>query len=381
MPESTPSKRMFVSMKTKVVYVLILSLAAFGCGGASPYTKAVGSFGDATGASTEALAKAPTTLSRSCWKLADLAYLQSRLERLRAEGTGVPLDENHNGRLGFNEFRKQVLATGSSSYEKYCTDLEATSGAFSLSLGVLLAYGESLKALAEVGGYDGADASTIVTGVTGIANKVRGAEEASSKAVGAIADAVGGLADVMVAKAFKKRVEREMERYIAEADPKVGALVQALGTYIDAVGDELKVKDSDQIALLDSLELSFGLVGASAPAPACAESSGPLVGPKAAPDRVLTEVCLRVALLQSRINTQSALAYFTFALQAAEEVKDSRELRASFRDVLNKLRAAHAKLHAAGEKHTEIRPALAEIADLIAKVNTLKAALNSDEEG
>src|ERR1700733_6280429 len=106
------------------IALLAAPLVACACGPhPPPYTTAAGTYADATKASADAIAGTPSEMSRSCWKLADVSYLQSRLDRVKVGNEMAPPPVSL---VPFAEWRDKAEAFPKVTWTSYCSQLNAS---------------------------------------------------------------------------------------------------------------------------------------------------------------------------------------------------------------------------------------------------------------
>jgi hypothetical protein len=389
---------------------LLLALAPLllaGCPG--PFTRGANAYASATAESAKTLSGAPALLVKSCWKSADVEYLQTRLLRLNAEAKGVRLPSGGDYDVSWEAWREKAHPSldAKKTWKSYCNEIASTGSAFSTALGGLTAYSGALGALAKDGSYDGADVSKSVDGVNKIVAGLEKSPGGPTKAVGAVGVAFGQFASLILAE----RVEADIKEYVTKADPLVKALVDALVVYIEAAEKDLDAIASNQNNLLASFELVFGLIPGDAPAAPPAPSAAPAAAPAKANDapaakgakkpaeaelpadarQALAELrreaeenqktlqLLRstVALITGAANGSKTIAFYQLALTTRGEIEQTKATLDGMKGVLGGLKGAHAQLLKAGQtaETTDFKTLLGMINDLSSKLQTLKASL------
>jgi len=368
-------------------FTLTVSFMCFACNSSSipePYTAAAGTYGDTAKAGALALVSVSTVLSESCRKAANVEYFRSHLLRMRAETLGLP-DEANN--VPFEQFLKKAGATPDGrSYEQFCNALSTTSNAFVAGVGALSAYGQSLQALAKNGGYDGGKLDKLVQNLSKTVSP--NASKDTAAAVNAIGTAVKNLASLIV----NKLVEKNLKRYIVEADPIVGNLTGALQAYVSAVDKEYETLQTRQRGLLNNLELYGGLQASGQPLPACAvtkleRSKRPGFEPKvpptdAHPDMRTEAVCDTLLLLKQKLDADVAMNFYQVATAVGDEMRMTRSKLDGFQQLLSDLKEAHGRLSNAGRdvsKESELKAVLGLLSDALTQIARLQASLSANQ--
>jgi hypothetical protein len=360
--------------------------ALFGCSRAyvaTPYTAAAGTFGDAATKSAPALATLPVVLAQSCWKSGNTAYLQARLDRLNAEAKGIGLPASSAAFLTFAQWREKGPAVSGASWTTYCGDLQRSGAAFTDGVAALTRYGNALEALAKTGGYDGSGLMNLTNNLGKLRDALAASTTDSSKAVAPLADVVGKLGALIESRV----VEADLRSYISEADPKIGALIDALVRYVEAVDREFDVLESRTGQVLGALEILTGFGTVRDPVPACAtvqlmRPSDRGASPEKAPEapganRLLVDVCDTLRFLSRRLDGTIALSFYQFALSTSDDLRDARAALSGYKDLLLRLKSVHKNLLAAGQFDTsaELKGLAGELSDLGAKIGAFGATL------
>ena len=378
----------------------------------TPYTNAASAYGSAANKGAQTLAALPTLVSSSCWKSSNTAYLQSRLERLNADVKGVTLPTTTTAYITFNDWRDQAQALPGHSWNSYCNETNATSKAFTSGIAALTRYANSLQTLVKAGVYDGSGLQNLTTSIGKVRDSVVNNGSDSSTTIGPIADVVGKLSSMIEARV----VEADLGRYVAESDPKVAALIDALVKYLSALDGEFKILQSQTEMTLVSLELSSGLGTERDPLPGCAKVRIPsaphaLVNSKNAAlpeagghkkgsegskplgrtasslhvefavprETQLEDICDTLAFLTRRIDSTIVLSLYQYVLSAADDVRSTRTILNDVLDILGKLKSAHNALRSANNRasQAELKSLVGGLMDLENQIQALQSAVQA----
>ena len=335
----------------------------------TPYTNAASAYGNAAIKSAQTLTALPALVASSCWKSSNTAYLQSRLDRFNAEVKGITLPTTTTAYITFNDWRDQAQAFPGHTWTSYCNETNATSKAFTLGVAALTRYANSLQTLVKAGAYDGSGLQNLTTSIGKVRDAVANNGSDTSTTIAPIADVVGKLSLTIEARI----VEADLGRYVAEADPKVSALLEALAKYLSALDGEFKTLQGQTEVSLVSLELSSGLGTAHDTLPACAKAQFPSA-PSATED-----ICDTLAFLTRRIDSAIALAFYQYAVSTADDLRSTRIILSDFLDILTTLRRSHGALRNANNasSQAEVKSLVGGLMDLETQVQALQNVVHA----
>ena len=215
------------------------------------------------------------------------------------------------------------------TWKDHCDRIAATDKLQAHALSVIAAYGNSLRALAEVGSYDGCDVGGISSKAGSIIATVGGGSGVS-KTVKDVLSGMGDPLNKMTSFLLQSRTQGELRQVITEADPLVQKLLGGLVLYTDATDDEARDLEQRQKDLLSSWELAM---------PAGRDPA-------------------------------RAIQIHTYASQFDEEMLRLRRHQEAHRLALDDLAKAHARLAeaAAGTRAADVKDALKKALGLLTEV-------------
>jgi hypothetical protein len=247
----------------------------------------------------------------------------------------------------------------------------------------LKGYADALTALANTGGYDGADIGKIASDVGGVARKVTGSSLLSSKTVAPVSAAVGALGGLLV----DAHVNSELADFVQSAEPKVATLTSALDEYLKGLGNDFDALEKRTDTVLGLLEQSAGFGATPAPLPGCAgdrlSAEGTAASQQAPAQTSSTELlqtaakadvrgkpsegvhekanaldatqfdglCRTLLFLKRHSDSALAMLFFQLAADTSSGLTDVRRQIDQYQSVLEGLQRAHTQLATAA--HTK----------------------------
>jgi hypothetical protein len=271
------------------LFVSTVGLSGLGflaCGG-SAYLTAAGTFASAAASSTPTMQSAVDFNHALCAQRAQLAFLQHRLEGTNTTDGLKAMYADDSRLVSWGDWSSRYapqLPDGGAgpTWTTVCSSMQASDAIVTQLLAALSAYASALKTVASAD-YSGADIGGLVTNIEGAVAAIPGAPTPATGALKALGSSGGqpgpiGQLGGVIKQAYAAGKVKEI---VKEADPSVTKILEAIQTYLGAVGLEETQWENDGSQMLDSLGrkgLVLPVVAAPTPAtppPTTANASPP----------------------------------------------------------------------------------------------------------
>jgi hypothetical protein len=95
------------------------------------------------------------------------------------------------------------------------------------------------------------------------------------------------------------------------------------------------------------------------------------------PRAAAAEVCDTLESMTRHLNTAAALSFYQYSVATLEDVRETRAALTGFKDVLDKLKTAHAELKKSGVGDPpDFKALFGALSDLVTTLQSLQAALS-----